>query len=259
MAAAGIFRLSPEKKAALSRLPDKPYGFEEVHDEDEDEMSAEFVWCRHQGLKLLMEGIWPLGYSNFSEKMESLSLHIEKVASEILHTLWENSIRESPYENDTVQEEDQIGSICCYLYKHSQNVLADKWISSLRHDVIRMLIRVSDYSHALCLHLCDGSSEFHVYSKKGWVSFCPEKDALVITVGDQIQAWSGGKYKQVIGRPIFKGHNEDGISMAFLCSPKNTSRTKDGNEKTISLGQQAMLAIFFTLLYQFLVYIYKMF
>jgi hypothetical protein len=37
--------------------------------------------------------------------------------------------------------------------------------------VIRMLIRGTDFSHALCLHVCDGASEFHVSSKKGWVSF----------------------------------------------------------------------------------------
>jgi len=37
------------------------------------------------------------------------------------------------------------------------------------------------------LHICDGSSQFHVYSKKGWVSFCPDKDALIVTVGDQTQ------------------------------------------------------------------------
>lgn len=53
--------------------------------------------------------------------------------------------------------------------------------------VIRMLIRGTDFSHALCLHVCDGASEFHVYSKKGWVSFNPDKGALIITAGDQIQ------------------------------------------------------------------------
>jgi hypothetical protein len=36
-------------------------------------------------------------------------------------------------------------------------------------------------------HICDGSSQFHVYSKKGWVSFCPDKDVLIVTIGDQTQ------------------------------------------------------------------------
>ncbi|KAK9281150.1 hypothetical protein L1049_004044 [Liquidambar formosana] len=259
IAAGGIFQVPPEKKVAVSRSPEKLYGFEEAHGEEEDEMSEEFVWCRDEGLKIEMEGIWPVGYSNFSEKMESLSSEIEKVAGKILQALWEHSLRESTNGNDLMHGQDVFGSIC-YLYKHFHNIEADRWVSSLRHDVIRMLIRGSDYSHALCFHLCDGSSEFHVYCKKGWISFCPDKDALVITVGDQIQAWSGGQYKHVIGRPIFKGEDHDSISMAFLCSPpSSTNRSKNKREKTISLGQQAILAIFFTLVYQFLVYLYKKF
>lgn len=115
-----------------------------------------------------------------SQKMETLLLDIEKVAEKILVALWENSLRKSEYGNEMTQEQE-VGSVCC-LYKHSRNVPSDRW-----YDVIRMLIRGTDYSHALCLHLCDGSSEFHVYSKKGWVSFTPEIDALIITVGDQIQ------------------------------------------------------------------------
>ena len=118
--------------------------------------------------------------------METLLSDIEKVAEKILLVIRESFPQKSGYENVIMQGQDVIGS-ACYLYKHNRNVSDDKWSSSLRYDVIRMLIRGIDYSHALCLHICDGSSDFHVYSKKGWVSFCPDKDALVITVGDQTQ------------------------------------------------------------------------
>ncbi|XVF86691.1 hypothetical protein PTKIN_Ptkin18bG0062500 [Pterospermum kingtungense] len=188
-AATGIFQLPHEKRTAVTRSPEKLYGFEEVHGEDEGEMGEEFVWCRGEGLKLEMEGIWPVGYSNFSEKMETLLSDIEKVAEKILLVIRESYPQKSGHDNDDMMMQycqDVIGS-ACYLYKHSKHVSADKWSSSLRYDVIRMLIRGIDYSHALCLHFCDGSSEFHVYSKKGWVSFCPDKDALVITIGDQTQ------------------------------------------------------------------------
>ena len=121
-----------------------------------------------------------------SKKMETLSSDIEKVARKILQILHENCPRKSTYGNDMMQRQDLIGSVCC-LYKHGRNFLADQWASSLGYDVMRMLIRGTDYSHALCLHICDGSSEFHVYSKKGWVSFCPDKDALIVTVGDRAQ------------------------------------------------------------------------
>jgi hypothetical protein len=65
--AAGIFQLPSEKKAAVMKSPEKPYGFEEVHrdQEAENELSEEFVWSKDESLKLDMERIWPTGYSNF--------------------------------------------------------------------------------------------------------------------------------------------------------------------------------------------------
>ncbi|XVF74514.1 hypothetical protein PTKIN_Ptkin13bG0116400 [Pterospermum kingtungense] len=85
-------------------------------------------------------------------------------------------------------------------------------------------------------------------------TFCPDKDALVITVGDQTQAISGGQFKHVIGRPIYKGENEneDYISMAFLYSPPSIITSTIGKVdiekgKTISLSQQAIAAILLTL------------
>ncbi|KAK9229011.1 hypothetical protein WN944_021968 [Citrus x changshan-huyou] len=264
--AGGVFGVSSEKRAAVTRSPEKPYGFEEVHgEEEENEFSEEFVWCRDESLKQEMEGVWPLGYSKFSEKIETLMLDMEKVAEKILQVVRENSERKSMNGNCMEQEQENVGSVC-YLYRHCRDVPADS--SSLRYDVIRMLIRGVDFSHALCLHICDGASEFHVYSKKGWVSFTPDKDAIVITAGDQIQAFGGGQLKHVIGRPIFKtDQKEDCISMAVLYSPPSITSSSSSSSityipekgKTISLGQQFMIAIFLTLLYHFLVYVYKKF
>lgn len=68
-AATGLFHhVPPEKKAVVTRSLERLYGFEEGHGEESesDELSEEFVWsCRDEGLKLRMEGIWPIGYSNF--------------------------------------------------------------------------------------------------------------------------------------------------------------------------------------------------
>ncbi|KAG2722853.1 hypothetical protein I3760_02G146400 [Carya illinoinensis] len=260
-AAAGLFHhVPPEKKAVVTRSLERLYGFEEGHGEEGegDELSEEFVWsCRDEGLKLRMEGIWPVGYSNFSEKMETLLLEIEKVAEKILPALWENFLRKSVFGNDMILQQ-QLGPVCC-IYKHRRNVLAGRW-----YDVIRMLIRGTDFSHTLRLHICDGSSEFQVYSKKGWISFSPEKGALIITVGDQIQALSGGLYKHVIGRPIFTDERENCISMAFLCSPPSSttasySKTSSRVKRAISPSQQALVALILTFIYQFFVYIYKKF
>lgn len=85
-----------------------------------------------------------------------------------------------------------------------------------------------------------------------WVIFTVKHFHLFLS-----QAWSGGKYKHVIGRPIFKGGGEEEcISMAFLYSPPNINNSFKTSEgiKTISLGQQALVAILLTLVYHFWVY-----
>lgn len=81
-----------------------------------------------------------------------------------------------------------------------------------------------------------------------------------ISVNEVDIAWlqisSGGHYKHVIGRPIFKGEKEDNVSMAFLYSPQNTKNNAQSDMgRTISLSQQAILAIILTLMYHILVYV----
>lgn len=123
-----------------------------------------------------------------SEKMEKLLSKIEDVAGKFIEILCPlNAERKWSY-NERV-----VGESICYLYKHTENMMSAADDQSLKYDVIRMLIRGSEYSHALCLHVCPRpSSEFHVYSKKGWISFCPHKDAILITIGDQLQVTKFG-------------------------------------------------------------------
>ncbi|CAA2965469.1 flavonol synthase flavanone 3-hydroxylase-like [Olea europaea subsp. europaea] len=254
-AGADIFGISPEKKKIAARSPERLFGFEEIHGEEEDETNEEFLWHRDEAFKAEMEGIWPIGYSNFSEKMEKLLPKIEEVASRIL--LFLQNISPRKFSDITTMENQEITESICYIYKHCKKMDGVECADSLKYDVIRMLIKGSEFPHALCLHLCSGSTDFHVYSKKGWASFRPEEGTIVITVGDQLQAWSNGQYRHVIGRPMFKGEDEDCISMAFLYAPpKVTNSIKD--DKTISFSQQIVIAIIFTLLYQLLLRIYYM-
>ncbi|KAK7349208.1 hypothetical protein VNO77_06388 [Canavalia gladiata] len=262
-AAAGIFQLPPEKRSAATRSPEKPWGFEEYHvgeeEEEGSELSEEFVWCNDNELKLKMEGIWPIGYPNFSKKTEMLMSRIEMVAMKILPVILKNNPVEFAGDDgdDMSHHGHELGTLCC-VYKHGQDNTNDRWANSLKYDVIRMLIRGTDYSHSLCFHVCNGSSEFHVYSKKSWLSFCPEQGALIITVGDQTQILSGGQYKHVIGKPIFKGEKEESISMAFLYSTQNKKKNCQTNRgRTISLGHQAILAMILTLVYHVMIYVYK--
>ncbi|OWM77711.1 probable 2-oxoglutarate-dependent dioxygenase At3g111800 [Punica granatum] len=265
-AARGIFRVPLDKRVAVTRSPENRSGFEEVHSEDDTESGQEFVWSRDEDLKLAMEKLWPTGYSNFSETMGRLQSDVEEVAGKIfsvVRDIFLGKLMGGKY--DFVGVTDLIDFVCC-LHKHRPNVPPDQYADLLRYDVIKMMIRVNDYSHALCLHIFDGSSEFHVYSKKGWVSFCPEKDSIIVTVGDQFQALSQGQYKHVVGRPVYRSEGEDRISMAFLYSPPplqpppRAGSSKDNRGRdVISISQQVVTAVVLTIVYQLLVYICKNF
>ncbi|KAL9688219.1 hypothetical protein QQ045_032638 [Rhodiola kirilowii] len=240
----GIFVLSRKEKDSMKKAAEKVYGFEE------------FVWGRDKELMLKLE---PGGYVNFSAKMEILSSSIEKVASEIFQHLEQHN--DWTMGKARTQAVDSLRSVSC-IYTHSnlEPTTLDEWACTLRYDAIRMLIRGSDYSHVLGIHIHDGCSEFHIYSKKGWASFVPQENALVITLGDHTQAWSGGVHKHVIRKPIFKGDHSDHISMAFLFqspSPHPTKKQKLGDDVDdtiiITIGQQLYFAILVTLAYQFLV------
>lgn len=265
----GIFGVSPERKEKLTRSSEKPYGFEEFHGEEERETSEEFVWCRgDQNFNKEMEGIWPLGFSNFSEKMEKLLDGMEDIGGKILQFLQQNTPKTLINENNgEMQEEkgDFPATSICYLHKHKGSLKGNDEeyaMNTLKYDVIKMLIRGSEFPHALCLHVSNGCSEFHVYSKKGWCSFQPAKDSLIVTIGDLLQKWSGGQYKQVIGKPVYQGQTEDCVSMALLIYPPKVTEddpSRPEKENTISIGQQIIIAIALILMYNFFIYIYNKF
>ncbi|CAK8560247.1 unnamed protein product [Lathyrus sativus] len=262
-AARGIFLLPPGERDVVSRSPEKLWGFEVYHEGENEgsELNEEFIWCKDEELKLKLEGIWPIGYPNFSKKMETLGSRVEKVAEKLFPIILKNVPKKLARDGVIIiGHGHEVGTLCC-IYKHRRDINRnDQWVDSLKYDVIRMLIRGTDYSHSLCLHVCDGSSEFHVYSKKSWLSFCPEQGALVITAGDQLQILSGGHYKDVIGKAIFKGEREDNISMAFLYSTQNIKKKiQSHRERTISISQQAIFAVILTLMYHVLIFVLKFF
>ncbi|KFK42382.1 hypothetical protein AALP_AA2G248900 [Arabis alpina] len=148
------------------------------------------------------------------------------------------------------QEEEEEGVGVCYVKKHSS-----KNESKGEEDAIRMLIRGYDERHSLCLNFCH--AEFHVYSKRGWFSFPPRTDAVVVTVGDQ--GWSG-RFKAVVGRPLLHHgslHDHHSISISFLYTTLHNNTRGRGItqnkmiKKTISISQQLLFALFLTLLFPF--------
>ena len=118
-----------------------------------------------------------------SDKLEGLWVEIEKIASTMGEILLQISGAAGAHMSSKRRREEGVeGSILC-LHKHRRNDLD----GGLKNEVLRMAIRSLDYLHSFCMHFYGGASEFHVYSKRGWFQFCPGKEAIIITLGNQIK------------------------------------------------------------------------
>ncbi|XP_038987612.1 uncharacterized protein LOC103722022 isoform X2 [Phoenix dactylifera] len=178
VAAAAAFSIPPEKKKAAARSPERRWGFEV---EEEEEGGEELLWYRND-MGEILAGIWTPGYKDFSDKIVRLWMEIERIASKIGEILLEDGARGTQSCSQRRSEEVAEGSVLC-LHKHGQN----NSVGGLKNEVLRMVIRSSGCSHTLTLHLCCRATEFHVYSKRGWFRFCPNNEAIVVTIGNQIQ------------------------------------------------------------------------
>ncbi|XP_065049432.1 jasmonate-induced oxygenase 4-like isoform X1 [Musa acuminata AAA Group] len=249
-AACPAFGIPLESRTKAARSPERRWGFE-VEEEGEGE---EFLWwCRSgMGDRRELAAIWPRSYKDFSDKVEGLWCEIQKIASRVEEVLLGKKAGR--------EEEAADGSLLC-LHKHAPNGSHN---GGIKHELLRMLVRSWSCSCDLSLHLPGGASEFHIYSKRGWYRFCPENAAIVVTVGDQIQACSGGFYKHVIGKPVLKkGDPQDSISMAFhhtthqaIVHGISRPNLHSEKEKTISLAEQIMVAACLAIAYHIIAFFF---
>ncbi|XP_072994175.1 flavonol synthase/flavanone 3-hydroxylase [Typha latifolia] len=252
-AGALVFGVAAEKKRAIARSPERRWGFE-VEEEGEGEGEEFLWWCEKMGRSEELAGIWTQDWEEFRCKMEELWIPMEKIASKIEETLLQAKGNGAPLIPISGKQREQS---VLHLHKHGKNDDCDEGV---KHEVLRMLLRSSSCSHALSLNLCGGASGFHIFSKRGWIRFCPMDKAIVVTLGDQLQASTGGLYKKVVGKPVYRGDHHSSISMTFIHSHpsiiKSSTPTSSGSEeKTVSIAQQVMIAACVALLYHFIAFL----
>ncbi|KAL6616053.1 hypothetical protein ACP70R_038323 [Stipagrostis hirtigluma subsp. patula] len=207
-----------------------------------------------------MAGNWWLrnGANQFRNKADDLFTQLEQTASKITHALQQGTAAEPLAKADTN------GSLLCIRNHHRDQANGSGGASGpISHDdVLRMLVRSSRCSRALALHLCPGALAFHVFSQRGWSRFRPLDGAVVVTVGDQLQAWSGGLYKSVSGKPAYSYSSDalqgDGGDHAisaefFLSCPSAGAAMNLDIAKTLPLNLQIMVAACLVLCYHFFI------
>ncbi|KAM3332186.1 hypothetical protein ACQJBY_027790 [Aegilops geniculata] len=190
---------------------------------------------------------------------DDLFTQLEQTAAKLVDALQRDSV------GATMVRADRNGSQLCIRTHHRRQCdIGSGSVGPIsQDDILRMLIRSSRCPRALALHLCPGASTFHVFSRqRGSSKFRPLGGAVVVTVGDQLQAWSSGLYKSVTGKPAYSDGDLradrgcDVVSAEHLHSCSLGSMESEPLDadagKTVQLNVQIMVAACLVLLYHFL-------
>ncbi|CAM0882776.1 unnamed protein product [Alopecurus aequalis] len=193
---------------------------------------------------------WSPSEGHPRNRANDLFAQLERTAAKIMDALQRDSVGAT----DSLARDDRNGSLLCIRTRHGKQCDNDGPIS--HDDVLRTLIKSSRCPRALALHLCPGASTFHVFSRRGSSSFRPLDGAVVVTVGDQLQAWSSGLCKSVAGKEAYRNDDLQGgggravVSAEFLHSAGMASELPEADAgEIIPLNLQI---IFLVLVYHFL-------
>ncbi|KAM0945737.1 putative non-heme dioxygenase domain, isopenicillin N synthase [Dioscorea sansibarensis] len=184
VAAGDAFGTTPEEKKKAARSHERRWGFE-VEEEEEEER---FWW---DGSRLEeMAGIGRWSSNDFRDKMERLWLDMEKICNKIMEILKDKNMHVN--ENGEEKEvNEQVSYLCvhkhCKVGDQNEGKNYNEKQEKMMMMMLRVLMRSWGCSHGLALHVPSNTSRFQVYFKKGWLSFTPAKNALVLTLGDQLQ------------------------------------------------------------------------
>ncbi|XP_020101789.1 feruloyl CoA ortho-hydroxylase 2 isoform X2 [Ananas comosus] len=235
-------------EAMVRGSPEEERRGEEEEEEEEEEI---FWWSKGERRERSREetaGTWPGDSRSFYDQMDDLCELMNKIAIKIEETL------------EVVSGEKCAGELVLHLHKHNKYKNGSSSSNSrkqLKHEALKLVIKSLINSHAMCLHVCQGASGFCMYTKRGWVNFCPSDKAIVVTIGDQIQARSNGLFRSASGKPIYDAEENlrPSISVTFIHSHPTANRASSptlGVENTISLYHQLVVAVCLALLYSFI-------
>ncbi|CAL4954607.1 unnamed protein product [Urochloa decumbens] len=225
-----------------------------------DEDSEELWWPPGEGDREMAGNHRPSrnGAKQIRNTADDLFAQLEQASTKLLHALQQGN-EAADDAAEPLAKPDANGSLLC-IRKHRRDGSSASGPVS-QDDVLRMLVRSSRCSRALALHPCPGASAFHVFSRRGWSRFRPLEGAVVVTVGDQLQAWSGGLYKSVSGKPAYsnddlEGDSGDGaVSAEFFLSSDSAAKDAASMDagKAFPLNLQIMVAACLVLIYHFFI------
>jgi len=206
----GLFELSLEKKEAISRSIESPFGFEDGGCDTSTSAWQESFWLEKEASQIegFIRNIWPEGCGNLSCALGDYSSALEKVGGEILDHLLEGL---GDWDRTSFIA-DIATNNASLIYISNQKGPAKPQSSRLKHS----------YPFILSLQYQNTSDDVEVYVDRSWVRVSPQAGTLLVTLGDVMKVWSNGEYKSTLGRPTVTSEQAC-TSMALIYSPPTES------------------------------------
>ncbi|XP_047335447.1 uncharacterized protein LOC124938971 [Impatiens glandulifera] len=195
--------------------------------------SDEFLWPRFENAAA-KKIIGSSKYRTFSLKINKVAQELNLIAEELAQVISDSSTTKK-----MIQHEIQ-SVFSIHRWNDNKSVSIDEESEST-------------HNYSISLHLPVDEREFPVHSHRGRLSFTASPDAIIVTVGKQLEDWSNGEFKQAFmefpEEPNLN-RNLPTYSIEFKCSPSAFTQGFGNIHKKISLPNQILLLLLVLVLYQ---------
>ncbi|OAY70439.1 hypothetical protein ACMD2_12133 [Ananas comosus] len=186
----------------------------------------------------MLEAALPGSYRALREKLEKVAAKMDLVAESVARILSQNS----KDQKQPVKIRMVPSVLCLTQYNSNQ----------LRADWSEFGTACAPHSYALSLHVSPCDQEFCLRSSEGSTFFKMPAGNIFVTIGKQLQEWSGGEFKSATGEIIFELTDDPDpfFSLEFFYLLEEL-HPEVHNERTISILDQLFMMILLFAFYCF--------
>ncbi|KAI3781469.1 hypothetical protein L2E82_11484 [Cichorium intybus] len=188
-------------------------------------------------------------FLKFRQKMDNIANKLEAIGKDVALAIGTNGgkqPRKKIKENETRM----------VLFKHNNSSLQPHTPRSSQTPRALDGNRRDTATFALSLHIPTEQGEFRLLSEEGPVSFRSLPNAIVVTVGEQMEEWSYGEFRSAFGEINIEPDLQDekgAFSIELKCSPSNLNDVVDKHE-SISITDQIIFVVIIAIVYKLFSY-----
>ncbi|KAF4347880.1 hypothetical protein G4B88_001050 [Cannabis sativa] len=197
--------LEEKKKYAMAENDLQGYGQAYVVSEDQKLDWGDLIYLMTSPLEARNMKYWPTTLSGFKEAVEEYSREIERVSEEIMASM------------SLLMGMDKNGLKRLHVVR-KQSMRMNYYPPCSKPDLVLGVSPHSDGGSITLLLQDDDITGLQIRYKGTWLPVKPIPNALVVNIGDVVEAWSNGMYKSIEHRAV-TNENKARMSIATFVIP----------------------------------------